>query len=331
MDFDLIASDPALIAGMAASLMLLKCALMCVIGSIRGMGLDQRLVFAVSLAQGGEFAFVLLSFATQNGVVGTDIANPLIAAVAMTMAATPLAMLINERLLLPRIGTKEREERPADEMDHSSPVIMAGFGRFGHIVGRFLRANGVQPTVLEYDSDQVDMLRNLGMQVFYGDASRVDLLKAAGAEEAKLLIIAVDDLDRVEKILQTARTHFPHLKVMSRARGRPEAYELLDHGVDHVYRETVDTSLRMGIDALRLLGRPGYAAYRAAQRFRRHDEQSVRDLGRMRHDRSAYISAARERIQSLEELMLEELREAPEELERDAAWDSESLREEFGE
>jgi voltage-gated potassium channel Kch len=275
---------------------------------------------------------VLLSFATQNGVVETDLANPLIAAVAVTMAATPLAMLVNERLLLPRVGTKEREERPPDdlgEMEHASPVIMAGFGRFGHIVGRFLRANGIRPTVLEYDSDQVDMLRKLGLKVFYGDASRVDLLKAAGAEEARLLIIAVDDLDRTEKILHTARAHFPQLRIMSRARGRPEAYELLDRGVDHVYRETVDTSLRMGIDALRLLGHPGYATYRAAQRFRRHDEESVRELGRMRHDRQAYISAARERIQSLEELMLQELEQHIDE-ERDGAWDADSLREEFG-
>ena len=329
MDFRLIGANPGLILGVAAMLVVVKFAVMFAIGSIRGMGLDQRLMFAVTLAQGGEFAFVLFSFATQSGVIGIDIANPLIASVALTMAMTPLLMVANERLVLPRVGTLEREERKADEMHETSPVIMAGFGRFGHIVGRFLRANGVKPTVLEYDSDQVDMLRKLGLTVFYGDASRPDLLRAAGAEEAKLLIVAVDDVEHCDRILHTVKTHFPHLTVMSRARGRPEAYELLDHGVDHVYRETVDTSLRMGVDAMRLLGHPGYAAHRSAMRFRRHDEQSVRELGQMRHDRNAYISAARERIHSLEELMLDELEQHIDE-ERDASWDTDTLREEFG-
>ena len=133
----------------------------------------------------------------------------------------------------------------------------------------------------------------------------------------------------MREILRTVREHFPHLRVMSRARGRPEAYELLDAGVEQVYRETLDASLRMGVDALRALGQPAHAMYRAAQRFRRRDEQSVRELGRMRHDRKAYISAARERIAALEELMIAEL-EGGGQQERDAAWDAESLRKEYG-
>jgi monovalent cation:proton antiporter-2 (CPA2) family protein len=329
MDFNLIGNDPVGIVGMAVALVVVKFLVLFAIGTIRRMGLDQRLMFSVNLAQGGEFAFVLFSFATQNGVIGTDLANPLIAAAAVTMALTPLLMVVNEKLVLPRVGTLEVEERDADEMEPACQVIMAGFGRFGHIVGRFLRANGVKPTVLEYDSDQVELLRKLGIKVFYGDASRPDLLKAAGAENAKILIIAVDDVESGDRIIETAKTHFPHLTLMSRASGRPEAYELIDHGVDHVYRETVDTSLRMGVDALRLLGRPAYSSHRAAQRFRRHDEESVRELGKMRHDRKAYISAARERIHSLEELMLDELEQHIDE-ERDASWDTESLREEYG-
>ena len=329
VDFDLIYSNPRMIVGVAALLMLVKFIVMFGIGLLRGMGLDQRLMFSVSLAQGGEFAFVLFSFAAQNHVISTDLANPLIASVALTMAATPMLMVLNERLLLPRVGTREIDEREPDEVHETSPVIMAGFGRFGHLVGRFLRANGVKPTVLEYDSDHVDVLRKLGLTVFYGDASRPDLLKAAGADDAELLLIAVGDPELAERIVHAANTHFPHLTVMSCARGRPEAYELLDQGVEHVYRETVDTSLRMGVDVLRHLGRPAYAAYRAAKRFRRHDEESVRDLGRMRHDRKTYMSAARERIHSLEELMLEELEDQATE-ERDGSWDTDSLRQEFG-
>ncbi|NNM05263.1 MAG: potassium transporter, partial [Gemmatimonadetes bacterium] len=167
------------------------------------------------------------------------------------------------------------------------------------------------------------------LKVFYGDGSRHDLLRAAGAARAKILIIAVDDHGKVRKILDVARKHFPHLTILSRVAGRPEAYELLEQGVEHVYREGVETALRVGVGALKLLGRPAHQVQRASRTFFRHDEDSVRDLGKMRHDRAAYFSAARERISTLEELMLSELEGEGEE--RDAGWDTESLREEFGE
>jgi voltage-gated potassium channel Kch len=292
------------------------------------MGLDQNLLFAFALAQGGEFAFVLFSFAGQFGVIPPELTSLLVAVVAISMALTPIMMVLNERLVQPRFGTQEEVLREPDEIDEESTVIMAGFGRFGSVTGRFLRANGIRPTVLEYDSDHVEVLRKLGLKVFYGDASRHDLLKAAGAGSARLMIIAVDDPGRVRRILETVRKHFPALQILTRAAGRPEAYELLDEGLDHVYRESVDTALRMGVDALRFLGRPAHQAHRAARTFLRHDEESVRDLGRMRHDRSAYLTAAREKIHALEELLLTDL-ESPGE-DRDAGWDSDSLREEYG-
>ena len=328
IDFDLIASSPLLILGLVAGLIAIKFVVLMVLGRAFGMGLDQNFLFAFSLAQGGEFAFVLFSFASQNGVVPADVTSPLIAAVAVSMALTPVLMLVNERLIQPRTGTRESVEREPDAMHEEGEVIIAGFGRFGSIVGRLLRANGIQPTVLEFDSDRVEVLRKLGLQVFYGDASRHDLLEAAGAAKARLLVIATEDHDRIVGIVETAQKHFPNLTILARAAGRPEAYELRDLGVEHVYRETLDTSLRTGIDALRLLGRRGHQAHRAARTFRRHDEESVRELGAMRHDRKAYFSAARERIHSLEELLLSEV-EGPTE-ERDAGWDTDSLREEHG-
>ncbi len=328
VDFELIRSSPQLILGLVAALILIKFAVLFVLGRLFGMGLDQNFLFSFSLAQGGEFAFVLFSFATQNGVISEERAAPLIAAVVVSMALTPVLMLINERLIQPRFGTRESVDREPDAMHEESPVIIAGFGRFGSIVGRFLRANGVRPTVLEFDSDRVEVLRKLGLEVFYGDASRKDLLESAGAGKARLLVIGTDDHERILSIVETAQQNFPNLTILARAAGRPEAYELLDHGVEHVYRETLDASLRTGVDALRLLGGRGYQANRAARMFRRHDEDSVRELGKMRHDRKAYMSAARERIQWLEELLLSEV-EAPTE-ERDAGWDTEGLREEFG-
>jgi monovalent cation:proton antiporter-2 (CPA2) family protein len=328
VDFQLIQSEPQLILGIVALLMAIKFVILFALGRAFRMGLDQNFLFAFSLAQSGEFAFVLFSFASQNRVISEDITAPLIAAVAVTMALTPVLMLLNEKLVQPRFGTRERSEREPDQIETDSAVIIAGFGRFGSIVGRFLRANGIQPTVLEYDSDRVELLRKLGLQVYYGDASRKDLLEAAGAEKAHLLVVALEDHERALAIVETAQKHFPNLTILARAAGRPEAYELLDCGVEHVYRETLDTSLRTGVDVLRLLGRRAYTGHRASLMFRRHDEESVRDLGKMRHDRKAYFSEARERIQSLEELLLSEV-EGPDE-ERDAGWDTESLREEFG-
>jgi Kef-type K+ transport system membrane component KefB/voltage-gated potassium channel Kch len=328
VDFQLIQSEPQLILGIVAVLMGIKFAVLFALGRGFRMGLDQNFLFAFALAQSGEFAFVLFSFATQNRVISEEITAPLIAAVAVTMALTPVLMLLNEKLVQPRFGTRERSEREPDVIQTDSSVIIAGFGRFGSIVGRFLRANGIQPTVLEYDSDRVELLRKLGLQVYYGDASRKDLLEAAGAGKALLLVVALEDHERALAIVETVQKHFPHLTILARAAGRPEAYELLDCGVEHVYRETLDTSLRTGVDVLRLLGRRAYTGHRASLMFRRHDEESVRDLGKMRHDRKAYFSEARERIQSLEELLLSEV-EGPDE-ERDAGWDTESLREEFG-
>jgi CPA2 family monovalent cation:H+ antiporter-2/glutathione-regulated potassium-efflux system protein KefB len=331
VDFQLILSSPGFIALSVGGLVMLKLAVLIGLGRVGRMGLDQNLIFSLALAQGGEFAFVLLSFAVQAGVVSTAVAAPLVAVVAISMAFTPVLMLLNEKILQPRVGTLEKVERETDEMgimQEDRPVIIAGFGRFGNTVGRLLRANGIKPTVLDYDSDRVDALRRLGLEVFYGDASRYDLLRAAGADRARLMIIALEDQEGVLRTLRSVRKHFPHLTVLARATGRPEAYELLDHGVEHVYRETVDTSLRMGVDALRQLGIRAYKAHRSARTFLRHDEDSVRDLGKLRHDRKVYTSAARERIQALEELLLAELEY--EEEERDAGWDTESLREEYG-
>jgi monovalent cation:proton antiporter-2 (CPA2) family protein len=328
VDFGLIAERPGLVAGLVGALILLKFVVLFVLGRFFRMGLDQNLLFAFSLAQSGEFAFVLFSFATQHGVITANVANPLIAVVAISMAVTPLLMLLNERLVQPRFGTREREKGEADAIDEHNPVIIAGFGRFGSVVGRLLRANGVGATVLEYDSDHVELLRKLGLKVFYGDASRRDLLRSAGAEQARLLILAIDDHERTLGLVGTIKKHFPHLTLLARAAGRPEAYELLDAGVQHVYRETLDTSLRLGVDALRLLGARSYQAHRAARTFRRHDEESVVELAQMRHDQSRYLSEAKQRIHSLERILLDELHWQPDD--RDAGWDTDSLREEYG-
>lgn len=328
IDFGLVASRPADILGLVAALVIGKLVVLLVLGRIFRLSLDQDLLFGFSLAQGGEFAFVLLSFAVRYGAVTESLAAIFIAVVALTMAVTPLLMLLNEKLLMPRVGTREQETRPADAVDERNPVIVAGFGDFGNVVGRLLRANGVGTTVLEVDSDRVDLLRRLGLRVFYGDATRHDLLRAAGAEEATLLILALDDPVKIRELVATARTHFPNLTVLARATGRRDAYELIDTGVVHVFRDTLESSLQMGVRALRLLGYRAYQAQRAALTFKHHDELALRELAMMRHDQPRYIDTARRRIEDLEQMMLSDLQDDEET--RNAGWDTASLRRELG-
>ena len=328
VDFALIAAEPGSIGAIVGTLIAVKLLVLLGIGRLFRMGQDQNLLFSFSLAQGGEFAFVLFSFAAQQGVLDTSTTLRLVAAVAISMAVTPLLMLLNEKLLQPRLGTRERASRSADVIEEQNPVIIAGFGRVGGIIGRFLTANGISATVLEFDSDHVEVLRKLGLKVFYGDASRIDLLRAAGAEHAKVMLLAIDDHDKIMQMVETIRAQFPNLKLLVRARGRLEAYALIEEGIDHVYRETFETSLRMGVDALEALGTRAHRAHRAAQRFRRHDEASLLALAGMQHDRNQYITAAREHMQLLESTLVQDLEERGEG--GDDGWDAESLRQDLG-
>lgn len=328
IDFHLIAANPLLITELVVALIAVKFGVLFVVGRFFKMGLDTNLLFAFALAQGGEFAFVLFSFALQNDVLGTDVASPMIAVVAVTMALTPLLMLINEKLIQPRFGTRQEAARKADAIDEQSPVIIAGFGRVGSTIGRFLQANGVQATYLDIDPDNVDLLRKMGLKVFYGDASRHDLLHAAGAAEAELLIVAVDNPEKTRQIVETARKHFPHLRIMARSVSWNDSYELLDMGVTDIYRETLDTALRLGADALATLGHRRYQAYRAAKTFRRHDERYLRELATMRHDRKQLISGVRQRIEDLENLLRGESESVGRD--KDLGWDPSTLIEEFG-
>jgi monovalent cation:proton antiporter-2 (CPA2) family protein len=328
IDFRLIAASPGLVAGLVVAVIAAKFLVLGLLGRAFGLGRAQTSTFAFSLAQVGEFAFVLISFASQLGTLTPAEAAPLVAVVAISMALSPLLMALDERVVQRRLARPPAPTREADVVNEQHPVIIAGFGRFGHIVGRLLKANGVGTTVLDLDSDRVDLLRRLGLKVFFGDASRQDLLHAAGAEHARLLVLALDSAEKTRELVQTARRHFPHLTILARAFDRDDAYELLDAGVTHVYRDTLDTSLRMGIDALQLLGFRAYHAHRAARTFRRHDDESVRLMKDTRGDRVEHINLARQRIADLERILLGDLKD--EGLGRDEGWDVDSLREDVG-
>ena len=328
MDVGLVVDSPGLVVGMAMGIVALKFAVLAALARLFGMGLDEAFLFALALPQVGEFAFVLFSFANQEGVLGGAVTDPLVASVALSMAVTPLLLIANEHLLRPRFGTREAPARAPDEIDERSRVLIAGFGAFGSTLGRLLTANQVRTTVLDIDSERVELLRKLGLKVYYGDATRTDLLEVAGAAEADLLVVAVDTPEKTLEVAREALHHFPNLTVMARAFDWQDAHELLEAGVHHVYRESLDASLRMGAEALTHLGFRAYQAERASQKFLRHDEESVRELTAVRgEDRSRYLSAVRQRIQDLEALLRADL--GGRDLDRDAGWDPESLRTEF--
>jgi CPA2 family monovalent cation:H+ antiporter-2 len=328
IDFGLIGQRLGTVAGLVFGLIAVKFAVVWILGRVTRMATDQHLLFALALAQGGEFGFVLVSFATQNAVLGDEVAGLLVAAVALSMAITPLLLVFWERVLAPRFGTRERPSRAMEAPEQEHPVIIVGFGDFGSSVGRLLNAAGVGTTVLDLDSDRVDVLRRLGLRVYYGDAGREELLRSAGAERASMIILCIGDADANLALAKRIRHAFPHLQILARAAGRLAAYEMLELGVEHVYRESLDGALRLGTDALRLLGRRAHSSWRLAQAFRRRDEANLRRLAPVFRDRQAHLSQARESIRDLEASL-----QGDAELGRnadDAAWDAESLRREFG-
>ncbi len=325
IDFGLLAARPVAIAALVLAAVVLKLVVLAGLGKGFRLAPPENAVFSLSLAQIGEFAFVLIAFAGTIGLFPAEVSGPFVAVVALSMAVSPLLLALAEKVIVPRLRRTPASTREPDAIHEENPVIVAGFGRFGQIVARLLRAHGVGTTVLETDADQIDLLRRFSLQAHYGDASRIDLLRAAGADKARLLVLAIDHREKRIEMVHAVRRHFPQLRILARAEDMLDAYELMDAGVTDIYRETLDSSLRLGSDALRMLGVRGYAAQRAARAFLRHDEESVRELAARRGDEKEYLSAARERIADLERLMREDLEQRADN--RDAGWDTESLRE----
>ncbi|MFQ3637405.1 MAG: cation:proton antiporter, partial [Cyanobacteriota bacterium] len=326
IDFNLILAQPMLIAGLIAGITILKCGVLVGLGNLFKLALSQSLLFAFSLVQGDEFAFVLFSFAAQTQVLTEDLAGILIAVVALSMLLSPVLMIAYDRLIVPQFET-QTEEREADEIDESdNPAIIVGFGRFGQIVGRLLIANGYRITVLEHNPTQIDLLRRFGWKVFYGDAARLDLLHAAGAAEARMLVLAIDDREKMREIVQLAHKHFPHLKILARAGDRRHAYDLIRSGVDVIQRETFGSALDLGVEALKLMGMRAYRAHRAAQIFKQHDEAALREVAAMEDDETAIVARSRQLAQDLERILQSDAEDRREE--GDRAWDISALRKE---
>ena len=325
INFNLLIDQPLFVMGWVLIIIVAKSAVMLLLGRSFKLGTEQNFITSFSLAQVGEFAFVLLSFSQQLGILAPDTISIMIAVVAISMALTPLVALINEKLILPRIGTEVEDEREADAIDERNPVIIAGFGHFGNTVGRFLRANRIDATYLDLDSDRVEALRKMGFKVYYGGASRYDLLQSAGAEHAKIIIIAIDSPEKRLEMVETIKKHFPHLHMLVRASNRFDAYDLMNAGILHIYRESIDTSLRLGVEAMHLLGYRKYTATRLARTFLKKDEENLKKLSAIR-DEEEYILESKKYIEELELIIQTDITGPSKDI--DAGWDNESLRRE---
>jgi len=301
IDFAVIVDQPATIALLVVAVLALKFVVLLAVIRVSRLEPSQRYLFAFALAQGGEFAFVLCSFATQGGVLVAQMANLLGVTIALTMAAAPLLMMINERFVQPRFRSVLPTREPDEIDERDNPVILAGVGRFGHIVARLLVVNGFGTTVLDNDAEQVETLGRFGIKSFYGDATRLDLLHTAGAERARIFIIAIDNEEKALEVVDLVQANFPKLRILARATSRQHAYELLRKGVTDVYRETFGSAVDLSVHALGVLGLDGERARRAAQIFREHDEASVREMAQVQNgDDAAYVSLARLHIENLE-------------------------------
>lgn len=308
IDFGLIVAQPGLIAGLVGALLATKFLFLLLLSRIFRLPSPSALLFSLALAPGGEFAFVLLSYVVDHHVLTSAQAAPLTATVALSMALTPVLFILNDRVIQPCFAARRSAAaaRPDDVIEptaHDNPVIIAGFGRFGNIVGRLLRANGIGMTILDLDSEQIEIIRRLGIKAFYGDATRLQLLHAAGAARARVIVIALDHEEKSVALAETVQKHFPHLKIFARATGRVHAYEYQKRGILGFYRETVGTSLDLGVDVMRELGIPGERAERAAAVFKKHDEMSVRDLAQYWEDDDAYFSHARQHMAAFEQML----------------------------
>ena len=310
IDFGLVAGQPGLVLALVATLIGSKFLLLLLLGRIFKLNLADNLMFAFLLAQGGEFAFLLFSFATKNRVISSDLSNLLVVVVVLTMMLTPLLLIAYERWVRPRF-VECVSARPDDDIDSgANPVIVAGYGRFGQIVSRLLQADGVESTLLDHDSGQIELTGRFGNRVFFGDASRVQLLQAAGAEEAKLLVIAIDDREKAVQMVQAAKQFFPHLKTLARAYDRSHAYQLMEAGTDVVTRETFGSALIMGEEALLQLGYDPARAYRLMRSFKRHDEEGLLKLYEVWGDDHAYGLRIRQNVEELERVLRDDSDEA---------------------
>lgn len=300
VDLSLFMEDPLWIAALVAALIIIKVLVLVVLGHFAGFVRREQILFALLIAPAGEFAFVLISIMTASNLVPEAAAKTLLVVASFSMLVTPLLLLVYDLTL--RINNKA-EARETDVVANKGHVIIAGFGRFGQIVGRLMLSLKVPVTVVDNNPSHIETLSKFGYQVFYGDATRYDLLEAAGAKDARLVVLAMEDRAAVKAAAKLLSERYPKLTVLARANNRGDVTDLQELGVTHVRRETFASALELGEMALRELGYPAHFAHRMAGRFRRYDELGISEVAQYRGDEAAVIDYAKKARKQLEQLM----------------------------
>jgi glutathione-regulated potassium-efflux system ancillary protein KefC len=301
IDFGLLARDPLFVTLLVLGFQVIKVLALRLAAGPIGVSSRQRWLFSVLLAQGGEFAFVVFGVASSARLLPGEWDKRLTLAVALSMALTPVLLIVHERIFA-RVARKN--ERADDEIENQhAQVIIAGFGRFGQIVGRLLFASGIKATVLDHDPDQIEVLQRFGFRIYYGDATRLDLLQAAGAAEAKLLVLAIDDPEASVQVVDAVREHFPRLEIVARVRNVGHWQKLRARGVQIIERETFESAVMLGRSALEVLGVRRYEASERAAVFRRHNKRMLEDLLPLWENESARTSLANSAREQLERQM----------------------------
>jgi CPA2 family monovalent cation:H+ antiporter-2 len=307
MNFNIIQEDPVFIFSTVFAVLGIKFLVLYVIGKFFKMDTAQSLFYAFALSQVGEFAFVLINYTSSLHLLSDELNAQMMAVTAITMCITPFLLIINDKLINPKlikeIPDVENDFNILDGQIRQKKIIIVGFGHFGSTVGRLLKANKISATVLDRDSDRVKLLRSYGFKVFYGDATKIPTLRAAGIEDAEILVLCLDDPDANKFVADIVREHYPNVKIFVRAKNRIDAYEYLNNGIDNIYRETLGTAVDMAVDVLHETGMRKYSARRLGQRFMAIDKGSIRKLAKSDDDDDIHLFTTKELLQREEDLL----------------------------
>jgi glutathione-regulated potassium-efflux system ancillary protein KefC len=318
INFGAVLAQPAAVAAIVATFLLLKAGVLWAMARLSDVPLRERPVFIILLAQGGEFGFVVFQTALGAQVIDAAASSLLIAAVALSMLLTPLLLVAADR------WTARQPAGPVlDEIneEQQAPIIICGFGRYGQIVARLINAAGLSATVLDHSAEQVDSVRRFGWLAFYGDATRLDLLRTAGAASARVIVVAIDDVEQNLAVVDLVREHFAQATIVARARNATHWYGLHQRGVLHIERETFDSALLSGRTVLEQMGWLPHEARTQAMRFRRHSIELMKQMAPHQGDEKKLISLAKQGRQELEELWSREREQRRQEkLRRGAGW-----------